>query len=163
MKIYHLTPSGSLWILDQKEVKSREEGERLFQLKSKIGDVLKIHLPDEIIKIVKLINLPKTKTMSKESMLKKQQEKMQKEQQEKQKEYAEKARKFFEEYTELTDKYGLFIDCKLEYSNDAISPKVVVNVKPPKPVTENKKTEENKEVIAEESANKKEEKEEEVK
>lgn len=132
MKIYHLCPSGAVWIFDQKEVESRERGEALFQKRSKPGDVLKIDIPgQDTIKITKLFNIPKP--MSKESQLKKQQQDQEKERERRQKEYSENAKKFFEEYTILTDKYGIFLDAKLEYSTEGVLPKIVLAKKPVTP------------------------------
>ena len=130
MKIYHLCPSGKLWIFNQREVASRAAGEALFQKKSNPGDVLKIEIPgQDTIKIVKLINILKENPMTKKSQLKMQADDQKKDMVKEQKEYEEKARKFFEEYTALTDKYGIFLNAQLEYGVDGVRPKVVLQKK----------------------------------
>jgi hypothetical protein len=130
MKIYHLCPSGSLWIFNQKEVESREKGEALFQKQAKPGDVLKIEIPgQDVIKIVKIININKPMGNKKSQLgihAKDQKKDILKEQED----YNQKAPKFFEEYTALTDKYGLFLNAQLEFGVDGVRPKIVVQVKP---------------------------------
>jgi hypothetical protein len=129
MKIYHLCPSGSLWIFNQKEVESREKGEALFQKQSKEGDFLKIDIPgQDTIKIVKLININK-KSMSKKSQLAIQDEEKKKEQEKKQQDYTDRANNFMKEYTALTDKYRIFLNAQLEFSVDGVNPKIVLQNK----------------------------------
>ena len=133
MKIYHLTPSGKLWIMDQKEYQSRAKAEAVFQKKSQPGDVLKIDIPGkDTIKIYKILNInPMGPTKSQLKMhvedQKREEEKKLKEKQDK---YNENAKKFFEEYTALTDKYGIFLNAQLEFSVDGVRPKIVVQIKP---------------------------------
>lgn len=126
MKIYHLCPSGKLWIFDQKEVSSRKRGEALFHKISNPGDVLKIDIPgQDTIKITKLLNTNNSMGNSKSQVKILDDEK--KKDHEK---FKENAENFFKEYTALTEKYGVMLDARLEYSDSEIHPKFVLVKKP---------------------------------
>lgn len=128
MKIYHLCPSGAVWIFDEKEVPSREAGEDLFNKVAAEGDVLKIDIPgQDTIKITKLLNIKNP--MSKKSQFKTQVNDIQKDRLKRQQEYENRARAFFKEYTELTDKYGIMLDAKIEASPEGIFPKITLSEK----------------------------------
>lgn len=152
MKIYHLCPSGKVWILDQREVSSRKKGEALFKILSDPGDCLKIDIPgQDTIKIYNLLK-PNNTMGNKKSQLGIHAKDQAKDIKREQESYNERAPKFFEEYTALTEKYNLFLNAQLEFSVDGVKPKIVVQVKhkedivlnkePEKKETEEKKDEE---------------------